>query len=187
MKLGTWKWSVASTLCGAGLLVAAPVHAAGLGWGSLSDVLAVGLPAVAAGTSWSQGDVEGTKALGLSLVTAVGVSEVLKSQVHEWRPDHSDNKSFPSGHAAVAFAAASFMDQRYGQQSPVAAPVLYGAATLTAIARVQADKHHWKDVIAGGVLGWGSAKLWTKPVAGGRVALLPDSKGLTVAWQRPLN
>ena len=158
----------------------------GTNWGSVSDVLAVGLPAIAAGTTWAKQDGEGVKELALTLGTAFGATEVLKSTVHEWRPDHSDQKSFPSGHAAVAFAAATYMDTRYGEEFGAWRPALYGAAALTAVARVQADKHHWKDVIAGGALGWASAKLWTRPVAGGQMALLPTQGGMAVAWSKPL-
>ena len=158
----------------------------GTNWGSVSDVLAVGLPAIAAGTTWAKQDGEGVKELALTLGTAFGATEVLKSTVHEWRPDHSDQKSFPSGHAAVAFAAATYMDTRYGEEFGAWRPALYGAAALTAVARVQADKHHWKDVIAGGALGWASAKLWTRPVAGGQMALLPTPGGVAVAWSKPL-
>ncbi len=42
-------------------------------------------------------------------VASMGVAFVgktaLKAVVNEERPDHSDNKSFPSGHAAIALAA----------------------------------------------------------------------------------
>ena len=82
----------------------------------------------------------------------MGSAEILKHQISALRPDKSDDKSFPSGHTAVAFASARYLDKRYsGQVSPY---LLYGAAGLTALARVQADKHYWKDTIAGGALGY---------------------------------
>lgn len=166
----------------------ASAHAgSGLSWGSASDLLAVGLPAIAAGTTWAKKDEQGVKELALTLGTAFGATEVLKNTVHEWRPDHSDQKSFPSGHTAIAFAAATYMDTRYGEEFGAWRPALYGAAALTAVARVQADKHHWKDVVAGGALGWASAKLWTSPVSGGQLALLPTPGGVAVAWSKPLN
>ncbi len=170
----------------AALLSAGAAQAGTSGWGSASDLLAVGLPAIAAGTTWAKKDEQGVKELALTLGTAFGVTEVLKSSVHEWRPDHSDQKSFPSGHTAIAFAAATYMDTRYGEEFGAWRPALYGAAALTAVARVQANKHHWKDVIAGGALGWASAKLWTHPVAGGQMALLPTQGGMAVAWSKPL-
>lgn len=50
---------------------------------------------------------------GASVVVAYGVKSVLKKVVKEERPDHSDNKSFPSGHAAMAFAAARSIDKEF--------------------------------------------------------------------------
>ena len=43
---------------------------------------------------------------GASVVVAYGAKTALKAMVKEERPDHSDNQSFPSGHASMAFAAA---------------------------------------------------------------------------------
>ena len=40
-----------------------------------------------------------------SIGVAFGGKTALKAIVNEERPDHSDGKSFPSGHAAIAFAA----------------------------------------------------------------------------------
>ena len=172
-------------LLAAGLLCGAQAQAGtGLTWGSGSNLLAMGLPALAAGAAWGQGDTEGFKQLTLSMATTVGAAEVLKSTVHSMRPDGSDNKSFPSGHTAVAFAAVRFMDKRYGEQMAPYTPWLYAAAGMTGVARVQADKHHWRDVLAGGALGWGSAQLWTQPVQGGQLSVLPADRGMAVAWHR---
>ena len=156
----------------------------GLTWRNGSDLLAVGLPALAAGAAWGQGDTEGFKQLTLTMATTVGTAEVLKASVHSMRPDGSDNKSFPSGHTAVAFAAVRFMDKRYGEQMTPYTPWLYAAAGMTGVARVEANKHHWRDVLAGGALGWGAAQLWTQPVQGGQLGVLPTNRGLTMAWQR---
>ena len=156
----------------------------GLTWANGSDLLAVGLPALAAGAAWGQGDTEGFKQLTLTMSTTVGTAEVLKASVHSMRPDGSDNKSFPSGHTAVAFAAVRFMDRRYGEQMTPYTPWLYVAAGMTGVARVEANKHHWRDVLAGGALGWGAAQLWTQPVQGGQLSVLPADRGLALAWQR---
>ena len=173
-------WAVCTSL-----LLPCAVHAGtGLGWAQGSDLLAIGLPALAAGSAWSRGDAEGVKQLTLSMVTSVVTTEGLKRSVHSMRPDGSDNKSFPSGHTAVAFAAVRFMDKRYGQEIASYTPWLYAAATLTGVARVEAQKHHWQDVIAGGVLGWGASQLWAEPVQGGQLSVLPASGGWAVAWRR---
>ena len=170
---------------GAGALLPSTANAGtGLTWANTSDMLAIGLPALAAGSAWSQADGEGFKQLTLSMATTVGASEVLKRTVHSMRPDGSDNKSFPSEHTAVAFAAVRFMDKRYGKEIAPYTPWLYAAAALTGVARVEAKKHHWQDVVAGGALGWGASHWWAEPVQGGQLSVLPASGGLALAWHR---
>ena len=156
----------------------------GLTWKNSSDLLAIGLPALAAGSAWGQGDTEGFKQLTLSMVSTVGAAEVLKASVHSVRPDGSDNKSFPSTHTAVVFAAARFMDKRYGAQMAPYTPWLYVAAGMTGVARVEANKHHWRDVLAGGALGWSASQWWTQAVQGGQLSVLPADHGLSLAWYR---
>ena len=99
----------------------------------------------------------------VNTVASVGVAYVgktaLKAMIKEERPDHSDNKSFPSGHAAMAFAAARSIDKEFRQDCiwiPIAG---YAAATAVGIQRVARDRHHWYDVVAGAAVGFGSAEL----------------------------
>ena len=99
----------------------------------------------------------------VNTVASVGVAYIgktaLKAMVKEERPDHSDNKSFPSGHAAMAFAAARSIDKEFRRESiwiPIAG---YAAATAVGIQRVARDRHHWYDVVAGAAVGFGSAEL----------------------------
>ena len=156
----------------------------GLNWKNGSDLLAVGLPALAAGAAWGQQDTEGMKQLTLTMASTVGAAELLKRTVKATRPDGSDDKSFPSGHTAVAFAAVRFMDKRYASQVAPYRPWLYAAAGLTGLARVEADQHYWRDVAAGALLGWGAATWWAEPIQGGQLSVLPSSRGLAVFWQR---
>jgi membrane-associated phospholipid phosphatase len=179
------RLTAATVVCAwAGMAPAAAWAGTGLTWANASDMLAIGLPALAAGSAWSQSDGEGFKQLTLSMATTVGTAEVLKRTVHSMRPDGSDNKSFPSAHTAVAFAAVRFMDKRYGQDMAPYTPWLYAAAAMTGVARVEAKKHHWQDVLAGGALGWGASHLWAEPVQGGQLSVLPASGGLALAWHR---
>ncbi len=152
-------------------------------WSNVSDVLAIGLPLVAAGKALTSGDNEGVKELTYSLGTTLVAAETLNALIHEKRPDGSGNDSFPSGHTAIAFAAARFMDKRY---APEAYPFLYAAAGLTALARVKADKHFTKDVLAGAGLGYASAEYFTRPLSGGALSLMPAKSGFAVLWQKPL-
>ena len=79
--------------------------------------------------------------------------------IKEERPDHSDNKSFPSGHAAMAFAAARSIDKEFRKDCiwiPIAG---YAAATAVGIERIANKRHHWYDVVAGAGIGFGAAEL----------------------------
>lgn len=182
------RWIKGSRALALGCLSAMAVSGAsagtGLTWKNGSDLLAIGLPALAAGSAWGQSDTEGFKQLTLSMVTTVGAAEVLKASVHSTRPDGSDNKSFPSEHTAVAFAAVRFMDKRYGADMAPYTPWLYAAAGLTGVARVEANKHRWRDVAAGAALGWGASQFWAQPVQGGQLSVLPAHNGLALAWHR---
>lgn len=151
-------------------------------WKTTSDVLAIGLPAAAAALSLQQQDWAGTGQLAWTLGTTVVSTEVLKSQIQEERPDHSGNDSFPSGHTAVAFASARFIQKRYGAQIHPA--LLYGAATLTAVARVKADQHYAGDTVAGAVLGYAWAEYCTESRSGQQFALWPTPQGIALWWQR---
>jgi hypothetical protein len=96
---------------------------------------------------------------GASVVVAFGAKTALKAMVKEERPDHSDNKSFPSGHAAMAFAAARSIDKEFRKDCiwiPIAG---YAAATAIGVERVVNKHHHWYDVAAGAAIGIGSAEL----------------------------
>ncbi len=96
---------------------------------------------------------------GASMVVAFGAKTALKAMVKEERPDHSDNKSFPSGHAAMAFAAARSIDKEFRKDCiwiPIAG---YAAATAIGIERIASKRHHWYDVVAGAGIGFGAAEL----------------------------
>lgn len=162
-------------VAGVALGMASPAVASDKSWSDAStvgrDVLvvaALGVPAV-------QGDWNGDlQALG-SVVAAGGVSYGLKELVHERRPDNSDDKSFPSGHAAISFAAAATLENRYGWKVGIPA---FALASFVSAARVEARKHHWYDVVAGGAIGSASGFLITSRRNDG-VRLVPwaDSGG----------
>ena len=59
------------------------------------------------------------------------------------------SRSFPSGHAAAAFAFATGV----GQVSPAAAVPLHALAVLVAYSRVHPSVHYPADVLAGAVMG----------------------------------
>lgn len=70
---------------------------------------------------------------------------LLKKAVGKERPDHSDNRSWPSGHTANAFAAVS--GWKFGISIPL--------AEATAYFRTAANKHDLVDVLSGAAIGGG--------------------------------
>lgn len=151
-------------------------------WKTTSDLLAIGLPATAAALTLHQQDGDGTAQLAWTLGATVVSTQALKSQLPAERPDHSGNDSYPSGHTAVAFASARFIQKRYGTQ--VHPALLYGAATLTAIARVKAEQHYAGDTVVGAALGYAWAEYCTDSRADQQLALWPTPTGFAVLWQR---
>jgi len=154
-------------LCGAGagavlacVLVAGPARAAHEGWKTAADVGEIGLVTVAIGKSAVDKDWQGLKQFAFTETTTIGVTAGLKQAFPEERPDHSDNNSFPSGHASVSFAAAGYLQKRYGWQWGLPATL---AATVVGISRVQSKDHHWYDVVAGAALGEITAYAFTSP------------------------
>jgi len=88
---------------------------------------------------------------------------------------------FPSGHAGFVFSQATFLLNRYGWT--YGGPALAVAAGVSYI-RVREDKHHWRDIIAGGVLAYGVTLLTVTPEKATHLAPVigPDFIGLR--WER---
>ena len=88
-----------------------------------------------------------------SYVLSSGMAWGLKYAIHERRPDGTDSRSFPSGHATVAFAGAHILYKEYGHHSIWYGVVGYGVATAVGVDRVCRNRHHWYDVAAGAAIG----------------------------------
>jgi len=127
-------------------------------WDTFTDVGAYGLIGVALAMPAYKRDWDGFRQAGYSIGSAVGVGYIGKSVITEERPDKSGDDSFPSNHTAGAFAAATTLNLRYGWQVGLPA---YGLAALVGVGRVEADKHYWKDVLAGAALGSVAGWLFT--------------------------
>jgi len=71
---------------------------------------------------------------------------------HDFNGNRS-NSSFPSGHATVAFAAATVYSMEY--RKTVWVPILaYSAASLISLSRITENKHWTTDVLVGAMLGY---------------------------------
>ena len=92
-----------------------------------------------------------------------GTVTLLKNTTHELRPDGSAYNSFPSGHTAQAFAAATFLSEEYKERFPWMPYAAYGVASGVGLLRMANNRHYVSDVLVGAALGILSMKIayWT--------------------------
>ena len=95
---------------------------------------------------------------GASFILCSGTTYLLKHSIHKMRPDGTDNRSFPSGHTAIAFSGATVLHKEFGKTSPWISVAGYTVATITAVDRVRRNRHHWDDVATGAAIGFLSAQ-----------------------------
>jgi membrane-associated phospholipid phosphatase len=108
-----------------------------------------------------------------AVVLTTSVSQVVRGVLGRTRPRASledpfafkpgtgfsgfETRSFPSLHAAAAFAAATALVGEIHERRPgavkVAAPLLYTAATVPGLTRIYLDQHWASDVVAGAFVG----------------------------------
>ena len=100
---------------------------------------------------------------GTAFATMTAVAGGLKLAVSEERPDGSDRRSFPSGHAARAFMGAELVRSEYGWGWGAGA---YALATGIGVLRVAGDHHYTHDVLAGAAIGVLSTRFayWVLPL-----------------------
>lgn len=120
--------------------------------------VAVGLKALGydGRSSW---DRLAVSALASNAVMALAVNAT-KYSVKEMRPDNSTRNSFPSGHTATAFVAATVLHKEYGlTRSPWFSVGGYAVAMSTGFMRVLNNRHWISDVMAGAGIGILSTEL----------------------------
>lgn len=121
-----------------------------------------------------------------STVLSTGITWVCKHTIHEWRPDHTDRRSFFSGHTSMAFSGAHILHKEYGHISPWISIGGYTVAAAVAASRVARDRHHPHDVLVGAAVGILSTELvyytssqWLKN-KGTTVAITPNEVAVRV-------
>lgn len=112
-----------------------------------------------------------------------GLVQVVKFTVRRERPDESNNKSFPSGHAASAFATAGVLQRHYGWKVGVPA---YAIGSYVALARMAWNRHHATDVVMGAGFGIASARTVTMSVAGSKfnMGVQPQTGGASLNFTK---
>lgn len=125
----------------------------------VGDILQIAVPASAYIATFVADDNEGRNQFYTSLAANLLITYGLKYSINRTRPD-GGGASFPSGHTSSAFQGAAFIHRRYGIK--YAAPA-YIAGVLVAASRVDADRHHLSDVVAGAVLGIAVSFYFTTP------------------------
>jgi membrane-associated phospholipid phosphatase len=132
----------------------------------LSDILyfegvatALATPSGDTPGDWTLAKLKGG-AVELGAIAATGaLTDGLKDWSNRERPDGSDDKSFPSGHASHAFAFATLANRNLDSLDALddVRPSLQIANTMLASgvawARVEARKHYPSDVLFGAALG----------------------------------
>lgn len=127
-----------------------------LQYAPLAAVIGLKLGGVESRSSWPRLLVSDILAAGI-MATAVNS---MKYTIKRERPDGSKNNSFPSGHTATAFMAATIMHREYGLTlSPLYSIGGYTVATATAFSRQLNNRHWLSDVLAGAGIGVLSAEL----------------------------
>lgn len=89
-----------------------------------------------------------------------GIVNGVKYTASEIRPDGSTRNSWPSGHTATAFMAATILHKEYGlTRSPWYSVGAYSLATATGVMRVLNNRHWISDVLSGAGIGILSVEL----------------------------
>lgn len=127
-----------------------------LQYAPLAAVIGMKLGGVESRSSW--GRMLASDAFSATLM-ALTVNS-MKYSINRTRPDGSANNSFPSGHTATAFMAATIMHKEYGlTRSPLYSIGGYTVATATAFSRQLNNRHWLSDVLAGAGIGILSTEL----------------------------
>lgn len=124
-----------------------------------ADALMLALPVSAYLLTLNEHDREGAWVLTKSLGLVAASTFALNSIVDKDSPNGSSGHAFPSGHTAMAFGSAGFIQKRYGWHPGIPA---YLVAAYVGWLRVETDDHDIADVVGGAAVGIISSYLLTK-------------------------
>jgi membrane-associated phospholipid phosphatase len=144
-------------MLGAAVIFSASPLRAGDTLTTYGEIAQIAIPAAAVSVAALKSDGDGLLQFGATSAVTMGITYALKYSLDRERPD-GGGQSFPSGHTASAFMGASYLHYRYGWEYGLPA---YAAAAAVGYSRVEADKHHWEDVIAAAVIANLSAYVFT--------------------------
>lgn len=92
--------------------------------------------------------------MGMDLLRAqiltTAIVQPLKFATRRARPDGTNNRSFPSGHAAITFAGATVLERHLGWRKSALA---YALATYVGASRLHDNRHYLSDVAFGAAVG----------------------------------
>ena len=136
------------------------IKAQNINYEKIGDNLQIALPVWAFASIYIYKDnqkapLQFIKTMGSSFI----VTHSLKRIINKERPN-GGSYSYPSGHTTAAFTGAAFIEKRYGLKAGVPAYIL---ASYVGWSRVYSKNHDYYDVVAGALLGIGSAYIFTKP------------------------
>jgi membrane-associated phospholipid phosphatase len=136
----------------------------------IGDTLSYAMPAAVLGFELYRGDREGAWQFATSFAVITLSTEVLKRATKVERPDRTNDLSFPSGHAARAFSAASYIHRRHGWEYAIPA---YAMAMYVGRTRVQAGRHRWSDVAGAAAVSTIATWLLVDPKPSRKLAIAP--------------
>jgi len=143
---------------------------------NIGNTLMFLLPSSAAAIAFYKEDEDGLWQLGASELTTAGITYGLKYSVNQTGPN-GDSRSFPSGHAAITFSAAQFLQDRYGLEYGLPAYLLAG---YTAYSRVDGHYHYWSEVITGAAIGVISSHYFTEPLNNFKLGFTAGPKSASI-------
>jgi membrane-associated phospholipid phosphatase len=128
-----------------------------------------------------------TYALAQGFVVNGVVTAGMKAGFSRMRPDGSNDVSFPSGHTSMSFMWATVLSRNYGLKVGIPA---YAVAGYVGATRLQENKHHMSDIVAGATIGYIVGRTVTRHRKGGRLSkvnwmVAPARRGFVASLSFP--